>query len=72
VAWCFPLGLTTWVLPNSNVLVVFLLPERVKKKITKGHTILTNTNHKQERQQRLTRTYSRGIVAHYIPQKKNT
>jgi hypothetical protein len=36
VAWCFPLGLTTWVLPNSNVLVVFLLPERVQKKILKA------------------------------------
>lgn len=43
VAWCFPLGLTTCVFPNSKLLLAVLLPANFED-IKKSHNSVTNVS----------------------------
>lgn len=70
VAWCFPLGLTTYVLPNSNGLLPVLLPVNHNKQLVfdsvgSKATILRNIIRKIE-QSRHT-IFRNSISKPYIP-----
>ena len=75
VTWCLPLGLTTWVLPNSKGLLVVLAPALVSSKFNANNPPKYQSknlwkSYINPRTKFVTRSKGAASIAHLISQKK--